>query len=188
MQCFPVHTIDSAPADSRQSLEALQKAFGRIPDIAGAMATSPVLIGSLVGVFQRVHGGSFTEPEIQCVLLTDAVTNAAEWAVAFHTTLGLEAGLRTADVEAIRAGRVPGDRKLGALSMLARALIETRGRLEDRTIDEFLAAGFGTDHLLEVIAIVAASTMTNYAASVAKPPLEPALQKHVWRRSHAKDA
>jgi hypothetical protein len=28
----------------------------------------------LVGIFQRVHGGSFKEPQIQCVLLTDAVT------------------------------------------------------------------------------------------------------------------
>lgn len=33
-----------------------------IPNIAGAMSTSPVLIGSLVGLFQKVHGGSFSEP------------------------------------------------------------------------------------------------------------------------------
>ena len=183
MQSFPVHTIDSAPADSKESLQALQKAFGMIPNIAGAIATSPVLIGSLVGLFQRVHGGSFTEPQIQCVLLTDAVANASEWAVAFHTSLGLQAGLDAADVEAIRAGRAPNESKLAALSILARTLIEKRGHLDDQTIDRFIAAGFGRDHLLEVIAIVAASTITNYTASIAKPPLEPAFQSHAWQRS-----
>jgi hypothetical protein len=53
MQSFPVHTIDSAPADSKESLQALQKAFGMIPNIAGAMATSPVLIGSLWASFKE---------------------------------------------------------------------------------------------------------------------------------------
>jgi hypothetical protein len=62
MTNFPVHTIDSAPEPSRQALRSLQAAFGMIPNIAGAMATSPVLINSLVGLFGNVHGGSFTEP------------------------------------------------------------------------------------------------------------------------------
>jgi hypothetical protein len=58
-----------------------------VPNIAGAMATSPVLINSLVGLFQRVHGGSFTEAQIQTLLLTNAVTNACAGAVAFHSNL-----------------------------------------------------------------------------------------------------
>jgi cyclohexyl-isocyanide hydratase len=37
-----------------------------------------------------------------------------------------------------------------------------------------------TDHALEVIAIVAASTITNYTGSVTKTPLEAAFQAHAW--------
>jgi hypothetical protein len=33
-------------------------------------------INSLVGLFQKVHGASFTEAEIQTPLLTNAVTNS----------------------------------------------------------------------------------------------------------------
>src|ERR1700721_2593344 len=106
MTHFPVHTLDSAPEHSRQALQSLQAAFGMLPNIAGALATSPVLINSLVGLFGKVHGGSFTEPQIQTVLLTDAVTNASTWAVAFHTTLALKAGIDPADVQAIRDGRL----------------------------------------------------------------------------------
>src|SRR5271168_5157908 len=180
MTHFPVLTMESAPERSKPALKQLEAAFGMIPNIAGVMASSPVLINSLVGLFGNVHGGSFTEPQVQTVLLTDAVTNACAWAVAFHTALGLKAGLDPADVEAIRAGRSPRDNQLGALSTLARTLIEKRGRIDDQDRERFLAAGFGKDHLLEVIAVVAASTMTNYTGSVTKPPLEVPFQAHAW--------
>jgi hypothetical protein len=84
----------------------------------------------------------------------------------------LQAGIDPADVEAMRAGRSPSNSKLGALSTLARTLIEKRGRLNEQDIERFLAAGFGKDLLLETITIVAASTITNYTGSVANPPLE----------------
>jgi AhpD family alkylhydroperoxidase len=151
-----------------------------IPNLAGAMATSPVLAEAFVGIFDEVHGGSFTESQIQTVLLTDAVTNGCAWAVALHTALALQAGLDAADVDAMRAGRSPSDLKLGALSTLARMLIEKRGRLDDQDIERFLCAGFGKDLLLEVITIVAASTITNYTGNVTNPPLEAHLQQFAW--------
>jgi alkylhydroperoxidase family enzyme len=180
MTDFPVHTIESAPERSKPALQQLQSAFGMIPNIAGAMATSPVLINSLVGLFGNVHGGSFTEAQVQTVLLTDAVTNASTWAVAFHTALALKEGIDPADVQAIREGRLPKESKLAALSGLARMMIEKRGRLDDQDVDRFVAAGFGKDHALEVIAIVAASTITNYTGSITKTPLEPAFLAHAW--------
>jgi alkylhydroperoxidase family enzyme len=116
----------------------------------------------------------------ETILLTDGVTIGCAWAITFHTVLALKAGLDPADVEAIREGRLPRDSKRAALSALAKALIEKRGRLDDQDIDRFMAAGFGKDHTLEVIAAVAASTITNYTGSVTKTPLEPAFQAHAW--------
>jgi alkylhydroperoxidase family enzyme len=177
---FLVHTIDSAPEGSKPALRQLQSAFGMIPNLIGAMSTSPILINSLVGLFGNVHGGSFTEAQVQIVLLTDAVTNGSTWAVAFHTALALKEGIDPADVQAIRDGGLPKDSKFAALSGLAKTMIEKRGHLNDEDINQFLAAGFGKDHLLEVIAAVAASTITNYTASITKPPLEAPFQEHAW--------
>jgi alkylhydroperoxidase family enzyme len=165
---------------SKPALRQLQSAFGMIPNILGAIATSPVLINSLVGLFGNVHGGSFSEAQVQIVLLTDAVTNASAWAVAFHTALALKEGIDAADVEAIRGGRSPEDAKFAALSSLAKTMIEKRGRLNDVDVDRFIEAGFAKDQVLEVIAAVAASTITNYTGSIAKPPLEAPFQAHVW--------
>jgi len=181
MTDFPLHTIETAPERAKPALQQLQAAFGVIPNIAAAMATSPALINSLVALFDNVHGGSFTEAQVQIILLTDAVTNGCRWAVAFHTTLALREGIDPVDVQAVREGRLPKDGKFAALSGLAKTMIEKRGRLDDEDVHRFIAAGFGKDHLLEVIAAVAASTITNYTGSITKPPLEAPFQEHAWQ-------
>jgi hypothetical protein len=93
MPNYQIQTIASAPENSKPGLEQLQQAFGVIPNIAGAIANSPKLINSLVGVLQQVHSSSLTEQEIQIALLTDAVANSSTYAVAFHTTLALQQGI-----------------------------------------------------------------------------------------------
>ena len=185
MSTYPVYTIESAPAESKPVLQQLQQTFGLIPNIAGTMAASPVLINGFIGLFQRVHASSLTEPQIQTLLLTNAVVNASEWPVAFHTALALKEGVTAADVEAIRRGALPGDAGLAALSALARTLIEKRGRLAEADQRRFLEAGFSTGQVLEVVAVVAASTITNYTASVTRPPLEAQFEEFAWHAGAA---
>ena len=127
-----------------------------------------------------MHAGTFDEAAIQVLLLTNAVTNRSAWAVAFHTMLALKEGVAAADVAAIRAGALPGATRHAALSRLARTLIEQRGRVDDAELDRFCSAGFAPAQALEVVGVVAASTITNYAAGMIRPPLEAAFQAHAW--------
>ena len=178
---YPAQTIASAPEKSKPALEQLQKAFGVVPNIAGAIANSPKLINALVGVFQQVHSSSLAEPEIQIVLLTDAVVNSSEYAVAFHTALALQQGVSREETNAIRENRAPRDKRFAAISSLARTLIEKRGHASEQELDSFIAAGFTKEQVFEVIAIVAASTITNYAGTIASPPLEDPFRQYAWR-------
>jgi alkylhydroperoxidase family enzyme len=180
MPGYSIHTIESAPAQSKPVLQQLQQAFGLIPNVAAAMAASPVLINGFIGLFERVHASSLTEAQIQTLLLTNAVTNASEWPVAFHTALALKQGVHPADVDAIRHGGLPNNVGLASLSTLARTLIEKRGRLAESDQRRFFEAGFSSEQMLEVIAVVAASTITNYTGSVTKPVLEAPFEKFVW--------
>jgi AhpD family alkylhydroperoxidase len=181
MPKYPIHTIASAPENSKPGLEQLQQAFGVIPNLAAAIANSPKLVNSLVGVFQQVHSSSLTEKEIQIVLLTDAVANSCTYAVAFHTALALQQGVSSEETGEIRERRLPTDKRFAALSTLAKALIEKRGHLNDQELDSFIAAGFTKEQVLEVIAIVAASTITNYSGTIANPPLDAPFQQYAWR-------
>lgn len=180
MSSYPVYDLDSAPAASQRALSDLQQTFGAIPSIAGVMAGSPVLLNGFVPLFAQVHAGSFSEAQIQTLLLTNAVTNESLWPVAFHTALALQHGVAPSDVAAMRARKLPTEPKLLALSRLARSLIEKRGKLEEGDLHAFRQAGFAAAQVLEVIAVVGASTITNYAASVGQPALEPQLRPHSW--------
>jgi len=84
MLSYQIHSIETAPDKSKPLLELFIHAVGFVPNLAGAIANSPVLANSLLGLFQIVHGGSFTEAEVQVLLLTNAVTNSSSWPVAFQ--------------------------------------------------------------------------------------------------------
>ena len=43
-----------------------------------------------------------------------------------------------------------------------------------------MAAGFTQAQSLEILAVTAASTITNYAGTIIQPPLEDFLQPYVW--------
>src|SRR6202789_2776952 len=103
MPTYQIHTVASAPEKSKPVLEQLQQAFGFIPNLAAAISNSPKLLTAFAAVFQQVHSSSLTEPEIQIVLLTDAVANSCAYAVAFHTALALNQGGISVQTDAMRA-------------------------------------------------------------------------------------
>ena len=74
MSNYQIHSIETTPEKSKPLLELFTHAIGFVPNLAGAIANSPVLANSLSGLFKNVHGGSFTEAEVQVLLLTNAVT------------------------------------------------------------------------------------------------------------------
>lgn len=180
MSIFETQTIDRAPEGSKAPLEKLRQTLGMVPNVAGIIANSPVLANIFVPLFESVHNGTFTEAEIQTLLLTNAVTNSCAWAVAFHSYLALQAGLTPHDVQAIRE-RAPRELRYAALSAYARALIEKRGHVGDAAVTALLSAGFKPDQALEAVAVSAASTITNYTLNIAEPALEPMFQEYAWR-------
>lgn len=182
MHEFNVHTIQSAPEGSKQSLEALQKAFGIIPNLAATMAESPTLIAGFVGAISNFMGGTLTGGQRQVVLLSSAIVNNCAWAVAFHSTAALREGVAATDVEAIRTGKQPADPKIAALAATARALCVKRGAIDADERGAFAAAGFTPAQLLEVNAGLGASLMATYAGNITNPPLEAPFQAQAWRR------
>jgi len=177
---FQIHTIETAPEQSKAALQGLQQNFGLIPNVAATMAGSPVLINAFIGAFGHFHGGSFDERQKQVLLLTNAVTLGCHWTVAFHSTIALKAGVAENDVMAIRAGALPADPKLAALSTLTRELVQTKGRAAAADIDRFLAAGYTRSQVFEVIAGIAISTMAGITGSMAETPIEDPFKAQAW--------
>jgi alkylhydroperoxidase family enzyme len=181
MTTFQIHTLETAPEQSKPGLQGLQKNFGFIPNAAATMAGSPALLNAFIGSFGSFHGGSFNESEKQVVLLTNAVTLKCAWTTAFHSTLALKNGISDADVAAVRAGNLPKDPKLAALSRLAKALIEKKGLGVEPEIAAFVAAGYSQTQALEVVAGIAISTMAGLTANIASTPVEEMFKAQLWK-------
>lgn len=185
MPTYQLHTADTAAEAAKEPLEVLEGAFGFVPAAAGLMAHSPALINTFFAAFGHFRGGgTFGPDERQVLLLSNAVANRSEWAVAFHTLESLQDGVEPAVVEAIRRGEVPADPRMAALSAFTRSLIEKRGHVGNAEVAAFRAAGFTEEQVFEVITGVAISAMTNYTANLASPPLEDAVLPHAWKTGY----
>ncbi len=185
MTSYRIHTADTADEAAKEPLEVLESAFGFVPAAAGLMANSPALLNTFFSAFGHFRGGgTFGPDERQVLLLSNAVANRSEWAVAFHTLESLQDGVEPAVVEAIRRGEVPPNERMAALSAFTRSLIEKRGHVDDAEVQAFKAAGFTEPQVFEVITAVAISAMTNYTANLAWPPLEDAVLPHAWKTGY----
>ncbi len=73
MPRIPVHSVESAPEHSRDELKALEARFGKVLNIHGKMAHSPVVLHSYVAL-QQVIGdhGSFDARSREAIALAVA--------------------------------------------------------------------------------------------------------------------
>jgi alkylhydroperoxidase family enzyme len=177
---YPIHTIESAPENSKKPLQGLKQKFGIIPNVAAMMAESPVLLNAFVGGFVSFHGGSFGESEKQVLLLTNAVTLKCPWTVAFHSTMALKEGVAESDVRAIREGKLPKNPKYAGLSGMAKGLIDKKGNAAGAEVERFMAAGYSETQILEVITGIAISTMAATVGNLADTPVEDLFQAQTW--------
>jgi alkylhydroperoxidase family enzyme len=180
MHQFTLHTIESAPGNSKLALQGLKQKFGFIPNATATMAESPVLINGFIGGFVNFHGGSFNESEKQVLLLTNAVTLKCPWTVAFHSTMALHEGVPESDVKAIRDGKLPNEPKYAALSGMAKALIEKRGNVTEADLERFTSAGYSRAQILEVITGIGVSTMAATTGNMTNTPVEDLFKAHTW--------
>lgn len=170
---FPVHTLESAPAASRGALGELAKAYGFLPNLAGAVAESPATLGALLGFMAAYDSKEMTlSPlERQIVLLAVSVKNRCEYCAAAHSMLSSANGLARAEIDRVQNGKPLTEARLEALRLFAEAVLEARGWVSDADLARFFAGGFSKAQVFEVIFGVALKTLTNYANHVARPPV-----------------
>jgi AhpD family alkylhydroperoxidase len=151
-----------------------------IPNLAAAMSESPVLIRGFATLREITESGSLDPQVREIVLLSNAGFNQCRYCTAIHSTFALGGGIDEATVEAVRSGGLPADSKMKAAVKFSRLLLERRGGVSGKELDEFLATGFDPSHALEIIALIAQSIMANFAGHLTAAPPDDAI-KHQYR-------
>jgi uncharacterized peroxidase-related enzyme len=179
----PIHTVDSAPEGSAPALRALEQRLGFVPNLAAAMAESPVLVSGFVELREKLAAGELTGVEREIVALAVSLENDCDYCMAVHSTFALMQNADERAVSAARAGATPDDPKLGALYRFARRLTAKRGHVTDDETEALLRAGYSRGAVFEVIAQVGHTTLANLAHGVSKTPVDGAFEPQAWARA-----
>lgn len=180
---FPIHDVDSAPEAAKPILTGAKKGLGFVPNLFGTMAGAPALLNAyttLTGIFDQT---SFSPTERQVVLLSVSYENTCEYCVAAHSVIASMQKVPGDVVEAIRADTPIADPKLEALRRFTRAVVASRGWPTEQHTQAFLAAGYGSQQILEVVLGVGIKTLSNYTNHLAATPLDAAFAKAAWSKA-----
>ena len=179
---FKIHTLETAPEEAKLSLEHAKKTFGFIPNLEGICAESPALLKGGMALWDLFESTSFSAIEKQVVYLTINYENECHYCMAAHTGLAKYTGVSAEDIEALRNGTPLSDSKLQALRYFTQRMVQTRGWVEDLEIEEFMAAGYTKQQVLEVILGIAVKVIHNYTNHIATTPLDKVFQPHAWSK------
>ena len=177
---FQIHTIESAPEASQEALKIVQQNNGFIPNLIGVLANAPTALETYRTVGAINQRNSLTPTEREGVQITAAVSNGCDFCVAGHTAISIKQIKMPDDVlQALRkTAPITSDTKLDTLARFTLAVINTKGKVGEQLLNEFLNAGYTTQNALDVVLGVSLASLCNYANNLAQTPINPELQQY----------
>lgn len=163
MTKVPIHDLDSAPIGSRAPLARQAERVGKVINIFGAMANSPLLMEMYDLVETHLaKNSSLDNATRQAIHLTVAAVNDCLYCQSAYTGAALAAGFDLDETVQIRQGKVAEDPRLSALLILARQIADNRGWVDHSAWESALSAGWTTEQILDAYADVVRTIFTNY--------------------------
>lgn len=182
MSRVALRDIDNAPDEARERLEAVQKNNGFIPNLIRILANAPVALETYQTVSAINGRASLTLAEREAVQITAAATHGCGFCVAGHTAIAEKKAKLDDDViTALRDTREIPDARLDAVARFTKAVIASRGAVDDSEIKAFHAAGFDDQAALEVVLGVSLATLCNFTNNLGQPALNPELAAYEWK-------
>lgn len=157
-----INVIDhnTANADQKELLDAIQSQLGMVPNFLKVFANSPAALRAFLGLHGIAGDGSLNPQTRERIALALAQQNACEYCVSAHTAIGSKAGLNGAEIEANRAGSSQ-DAKAAVAVKFAKALAEHSGEVTTGEIIEVRNAGYSESDIVEIITHVGMNILTN---------------------------
>lgn len=160
MSRIAVVTKESANAEQKPILDAIQGKLGVVPNIFATLAHSPDALKAFLGLHGIAESGSLDPQTHERIALVVAQGNACEYCVSAHTALGRKAGLTGAEILANRAGTSQ-DAKAGAAVVFAQMLNTHMGEVTQTEFDAVREAGYSDAEIIEIITHVGMNILTN---------------------------
>ncbi len=159
MSDFKVLKKEEVSANNQAIFDNLNNALGFIPNIYAAMAHSDTALGS----YLEFSGAktSFSKKEKEVIDLAVSQVNGCRYCQAAHTTIGKMNGFDDAQIIELRKGGANWDSKLDALAVIAKESAENGGKVSEKTLANFYAAGYTQESVVDLAVAIGIITVTN---------------------------
>ncbi|MEY8781687.1 carboxymuconolactone decarboxylase family protein [Allomuricauda sp. XS_ASV26] len=148
----------------------LEKAVGFVPNLFATYAHSENALGNYLALSNAKTSLKAKEKEV--VNLAVSQVNHCIYCLSAHTAIGKMNGFTDEQILELRAGKASFDEKLDALARLAKNITENRGATDAQVVDNFFAAGWTKENLIDTIVLVGDKTISNYIHSTTKVPVD----------------
>ncbi|MEO8406234.1 MAG: carboxymuconolactone decarboxylase family protein [Chitinophagaceae bacterium] len=169
MKKFAVPTREQVSPVSQASFDMLHKALGQTPNIYATFAYSENGLSRYLA-YQGAKT-SLSNKEKEAVNLVVSEENGCIYCLSAHTVVGKMNGFSDKEILHLRAGN-SSNPKLDALVKLAKDITQTRGRVAGTTLDNFYAAGYNDENLVDLIIQVSDKIAANYLHNLTEIPVD----------------
>ncbi len=170
MQTFTVPAREEVSPTNQVLFDNLQKAIGRVPNLYATMAYSKNALGTYLAL--QSAGSSLKAKEKEVINLVVSQVNHCDYCLAAHTTIAKLNGFSDEQVLEIRSGSITFDNKLHTLAALTKSFVVTRGKPDTELTENFFAAGYTRENLVDAIVIIGDKIITNFLHGVTQIPVD----------------
>jgi alkylhydroperoxidase family enzyme len=183
MTSLKIHTIESAPEASKPLLEGSQKSYGMIPNLHGILATSPQALEGYQKLHELFFNSSLNSEELTVVWQGINVEHECHYCVPAHTGIAHSMKVDAALTDALRNEQPMPTPKLQALLDTTLIIVRNRGHITQEQLDTFYAAGYGEQHLLDIILGLSQKVISNYTNHIGNTPIDKPFEEFVWTKA-----
>lgn len=172
MKTIQVPVVDQLSETSKNILAQVEKKLGKVPNLYATIGYSPAALKAMLDTEAGLsQDATFSAKEREAINLIVSQVNNCEYCLAAHTMLAKMKGYTAEETLAIRKGIV-NDTKLQTAVQLAASITNNKGAAEPALLDAFFAAGYDEKALIELTALIALRSFTNYVYANTKIPVD----------------
>jgi len=167
---FKVPTKEEVTPQNQEILGNLESALGFVPNIYAAMGHSK---NALANYLTFSNGAtSFSKKEKEVIDLAISQVNGCQYCQAAHTALAKMNGFDEKQILELRTGNASWDTKYQALAQISKSMAETRGNVDQKLVENFYAAGYNQENLVDLVMAAGIITITNIFHNMTKVPVD----------------
>jgi uncharacterized peroxidase-related enzyme len=159
---------EQVPADSKPTLDTFTRNIGFTPNMMATFAHSPIAFNAWAALLGSLSKTLDVKTRDSIGLAVSEV-NGCNYCLTVHSfTAEHMAKLSADEIILARKGHAT-DPKRDAAVQFARKVIETRGHVDDADVKAVLEAGYTEANVMEMVALVAMYSLTNFINNVFDP-------------------